>query len=98
MRILMDADACPSVDKIEAVAEKNGWWYSNANIDQLLKERHEVKKKRKSSKNHIKGPAKRTVEDEKRLKKCLMPVLHALIRLIVICCIVTLLPADSTSL
>lgn len=25
MRILVDADACPSVDKIEAVAEKNGW-------------------------------------------------------------------------
>jgi len=138
MRILVDADACPSVDKVETVAKKNGWqvllfvdtchmktseysevrvcdkgadsvdfallnecrrddvvithdyglaamvlgkgaraihsngwWYSNENTDRLLMERHEVKKKRKSSKNHIKGPAKRTPEDERQFEKCL---------------------------
>ena len=42
-------------------------WYTNENIDQMLMERHLNKKARRSShKNHIKGPRKRTEEDDVR--------------------------------
>ena len=42
-------------------------WYTNDNIDQMLMERHLNKKARRSShKNHIKGPKKRTEEDDER--------------------------------
>ena len=42
-------------------------WYTNDNIDQMLMERHLNKKARRGShKNHIKGPKKRTEEDDKR--------------------------------
>lgn len=42
-----------------------GRWYTNANIDQMLMERHLSKKARRSShKNHIKGPKKRTTEND----------------------------------
>ena len=43
---------------------QSGKWYTNENIDQMLMERHINKKaRRSSSKNHIKGPKKRTGED-----------------------------------
>lgn len=43
---------------------QNGKWYTNENIDILLAERHMAKKARRaSSKNHLKGPKKRTAED-----------------------------------
>ena len=46
---------------------QSGKWYSNDNIDQMLMERHLNKKARRSShKNHIKGPKKRTEEDDER--------------------------------
>lgn len=42
-------------------------WYTNENIDQMLMERHLNKKARRaSSRNHIKGPRKRTEEDDQR--------------------------------
>ena len=42
-------------------------WYTNENIDQMLMERHLNKKARRSShKNHIKGPRKRTEDDDVR--------------------------------
>ena len=42
-------------------------WYTNENIDQMLMERHLNKKARRGShKNHLKGPRKRTEEDDKR--------------------------------
>lgn len=44
---------------------KSGKWYTNENIDQMLMERHLNKKARRSShKNHMKGPRKRTEEDD----------------------------------
>ena len=44
---------------------QSGRWYTNENIDQMLMERHINKKaRRSSSKNHIKGPKKRTGEDD----------------------------------
>ena len=44
-----------------------GKWYTNENIDQMLMERHLNKKARRGShKNHIKGPRKRTEDDDVR--------------------------------
>lgn len=46
---------------------QSGKWYTNENIDQMLMERHLNKKARRSShKNHLKGPKKRTAEDDER--------------------------------
>ena len=46
---------------------QSGKWYTDDNIDRMLMERHLNKKaKRSSSKNHIKGPRKRTEEDDNR--------------------------------
>ena len=46
---------------------QSGKWYTNENIDQMLMERHLNKKTRRaSSRNHIKGPRKRTEEDDQR--------------------------------
>jgi len=44
---------------------QSGKWYTNDNIDMLLMERHLAKEaRRKSPKNHMKGPSKRTREDD----------------------------------
>lgn len=46
---------------------QSGKWYTDENIDRMLMERHLNKKVRRGfSKNHIKGPKKRTSEDDKR--------------------------------
>ena len=46
---------------------QSGKWYTNENIDQMLMERHMAKKARRAnSKHHLKGPKKRTEEDDKR--------------------------------
>ena len=47
---------------------QSGKWYTNETIDQLLMERHMAKKERmsKRQKRHLKGPSKRTEEDDKR--------------------------------
>lgn len=48
---------------------QSGKWYTNENIDQMLMERHLAKKARMGkSKNHLKGPSKRTEEDDKRFE------------------------------
>lgn len=44
---------------------QSGKWYTNENIDQMLMERHLAKKARRAnSKNHLKGPSKRTGKDD----------------------------------
>lgn len=44
---------------------QNGWQYNAGNIDILLMKRHMAKKARRSKKKlHLKGPAKRTEEDD----------------------------------
>ena len=46
---------------------QSGKWYTNENIDRMLMERHLNKKARRgSAKTHIKGPRKRTNEDDER--------------------------------
>lgn len=49
---------------------QSGRWYTNDNIDRLLMERHMAKSARRaSSKNHLKGPKKRTKEDDERFEE-----------------------------
>lgn len=49
---------------------QSGKWYTNENIDQMLMERHMAKKARMSKKkHHLKGPSKRTDEDDKRFEE-----------------------------
>lgn len=51
---------------------QSGKWYTNENIDQMLMERHISKKARRSkAKHHMKGPAKRTAEDNTRFGESL---------------------------
>lgn len=38
---------------------QDGWQYTEENIEGLLQQRYEAAKARRSSKNHMKGPAKR---------------------------------------
>lgn len=49
---------------------RSGRWYTNDNIDRMLMERHLNKKQRRTShKNHVKGPKKRTSEDDERFRE-----------------------------
>ena len=77
--LLKRGDICVSQDYgVAAMAlgkgcyaiHQSGKWYTNDNIDQMLMERHLAKKARRSSKkNHLKGPAKRTQEDDRRFEE-----------------------------
>ena len=58
---------------------QSGRWYTNENIDRLLMERHLAKKARKASKkHHLKGPAKRTAEDDKRFEESFEKLIRTL--------------------
>ena len=51
---------------------QSGKWYTNENMDELLLQRHIAKKVRRSSKkNYLKGPAKRTKEDDLNFEESL---------------------------
>ena len=57
---------------------QSGRWYTNDNIDQMLMERHMAKKARRASKkNHLRGPAKRTEEDDRRFEESLERLIQA---------------------
>ena len=59
--------AAMALEKGAFAIHQSGKWYTNENIDQMLMERHLNKKARRaSSRNHIKGPRKRTEEDDQR--------------------------------
>ena len=45
---------------------QSGKWYTDENIDGLLMDRHLARKARHSGKHRLKGPAKRTEEDDRR--------------------------------
>ena len=60
---------------------QSGRWYTNENIDQLLMERHIAKEVRRSkSKHHLKGPGKRTEEDDRRFEESFRRLLETVIR------------------
>ena len=51
---------------------QSGKWYTNENIDQMLMERHLARKARMGKgKKPLKGPSKRTEEDDKRFEESL---------------------------
>ena len=45
---------------------QSGRWYTDENIDGLLMERHLAQKARRSGRHRLKGPPKRTEEDDRR--------------------------------
>ena len=60
---------------------QSGRWYTNENIDRLLMERHMAKEaRRKSSKNHLHGPRKRTAEDDRRFEESFRELIEKSIR------------------
>ena len=58
---------------------QSGRWYTDENIDGLLMERHMAKVARRKSKNHMKGPAKRTEEDDRRFEESFQRMIEAAI-------------------
>ena len=62
--------AAMALGKGAAAIHQSGKWYTNDNIDQMLMTRHLNKKARRAShKNHVKGPKKRTAEDDKMFEE-----------------------------
>lgn len=62
--------AAMALGKKAYAIHQSGKWYTDENIDQMLMERHLAKKARRgSSKNHLKGPRKRTAEDDSRFEE-----------------------------
>ncbi len=56
---------------------QSGKIYTNDNIGLMLSERHIAKKVRMSkAKNHLKGPKKRTAEDDKRFEASLLKIIE----------------------
>ena len=59
---------------------QSGKWYTNENIDSMLMQRHIFKAMRRSkSKVHIKGPKKRTEEDNERYEQSLEKLVDKLL-------------------
>ena len=66
---IVDVAAMDQGKKAYAIYQ-SGKWYTNENIDRMPMERHLAKKARRSnSKNHLKGPHKRTAEDDQRFEE-----------------------------
>jgi uncharacterized protein YaiI (UPF0178 family) len=58
---------------------QSGMWYTEGNIDGLLAERHLHKKARMAhAKHHLKGPKKRTSEDDERYTESLKRLIGSL--------------------
>ena len=56
---------------------QSGKWYTNENIDQMLMERHVAKEiRRGSKKSHLKGPKKRTQEDDENFEASFRRLIH----------------------
>ena len=56
---------------------QSGRWYTADNIDTLLAERHIAKKARMSkAKHHLKGPRKRTAEDDRRFEESFRKLIY----------------------
>lgn len=69
--------AAMALSKGAACIHQSGKIFTNENIDTMLMERHVAKKARKSSsKNHLKGPKKRTREDDERFAKAFEALIY----------------------
>lgn len=74
--------AAMALGKRAYVIHQNGWQYTNENIERLLMERHLTKKARRAvGKHHLKGPRKRSEDDNlqyrEKLEKLLVRLLEA---------------------
>ena len=71
--------AAMALGKAAYAIHQSGKWYTNENIDQMLMERHLNKKARRASrKNHLKGPRKRTSEDNERFRESFEKMIQVL--------------------
>ena len=61
--------AALALSKEAKAIHQSGRWYTDENIDGLLMERHMAKVARRKNKNHLKGPAKRNDEDDRRFEE-----------------------------
>ena len=69
--------AAMALGKAAYAIHQSGKWYTNENIDQMLMERHLNKKARRASgKNHLKGPRKRTAEDDEHFRASFEKMIH----------------------
>lgn len=69
--------AAMALGKNAYAIHQSGKWYTNENIDQMLMERHLNKKARRASgKNHLKGPRKRTSEDDEHFRESFEKMIH----------------------
>ena len=69
--------AAMALSKGAYAIHQSGKWYTNENIDQMLMERHLNKKARRASgKNHLKGPRKRTSEDDEHFRESFEKMIH----------------------
>lgn len=57
---------------------QSGRLYTDENIDQLLMERHLARKARQSGKHHLRGPRKRTHEDDERFLQAFTKLLQTI--------------------
>lgn len=57
---------------------QSGRLYTDENIDQLLMERHLARKARQSGKHHLRGPRKRTPEDNERFLQSFTKLLQTI--------------------
>ena len=72
--------AAMALGKRAYAMHQNGWQYTNENIERLLMERHHAKKARRvSGKHHLKGPRKRSEEDNLQFKDKLEKLLSNLL-------------------
>ncbi len=71
--------AAMALGKGAKVIHQNGIWYTNDNIDQMLMDRHHAQKVRRSSgKNHLKGPKKRTSQNDDEFAESLDRMISSL--------------------
>ena len=63
-------EAAMALGKKAYAIHQSGKWYTDGNIDRMLMERHLAKKVRRgNTRNHLKGPHKRTAEDDQRFEE-----------------------------
>ena len=73
--------AAMALGKSAYAIHQSGKWYTDENIDQMLMERHLNKKARRAShKNHLKGPKKRTEEDDERFAQSFEQLIKAALK------------------
>lgn len=70
--------AAMALGKKAYALHQSGKRYTDENIDRMLMERHLAKKERqRSGKHHLKGPKKRTEEDDRRFELALRQMLES---------------------